>query len=126
MRSSWKIAASVVCATVIGGAVITWHLHKAKENERLVEDVRASRVGADHGDAIDELRLGSMYYSGQGLPQDYAEALRWYRKAADQEDAKAQYDIGSMYYDGRGVPQDSAEAVRWYRLAAELGLAKAQ
>ena len=25
-----------------------------------------------------------MYDNGQGVPQDYAQALTWYRKAADQ------------------------------------------
>ena len=31
--------------------------------------------------------LGTMYYNGQGVPQDYAQAAYWYRKAADQGDA---------------------------------------
>ncbi len=67
-----------------------------------------------------------MYLIGRGVPQDYAEALKWYRKAAEQGDAKAQYDLGSMYGTGRGVTQDYAEAARWYRKAAEQGNAKAQ
>jgi hypothetical protein len=60
------------------------------------------------------------------VPQDYAEALRWYRKAADQGDAGAQQAIGSAYYYGDGVAQDRSEAARWYRLAADKGFAKAQ
>ncbi len=27
--------------------------------------------------------LGSMYYQGQGVEQNYKEAIKWYRKAAD-------------------------------------------
>jgi TPR repeat protein len=38
-----------------------------------------------------------MYEKGQGLAQDYAEALKWYRKAADQGNADAQYGLGGMY-----------------------------
>ena len=34
--------------------------------------------------------LGSMYANGQGVPQDYEQAVAWYRKAADQGDADAQ------------------------------------
>ena len=67
-----------------------------------------------------------MYYKGQGVPQDDAEAVKWYRLAADQGDAKAQYNLGNMYRKGQGVPQDYAEAVKWYRLAAEQGAAYAQ
>jgi TPR repeat protein len=55
-----------------------------------------------------------MFSQGRGVPQDYAEAVRWYRKAADQGYAKAQYNLGNMYWYGRGVPQDSAQAERWY------------
>ena len=28
--------------------------------------------------------LGDCYYKGQGVPQDYAQAVSWYRKAAEQ------------------------------------------
>ena len=60
------------------------------------------------------------------MPQDYAEAVKWYRKAADQGDAAAQFNLGVMYATGQGVPQDYAEAVKWYRKAAEQGHAGAQ
>jgi TPR repeat protein len=59
-----------------------------------------------------------MYFYGHSVPQDYAEAARWYRKAADQGYPKAQYDLGTMYYSGLGVPQDRTEANRWFHKAA--------
>ena len=62
-----------------------------------------------------------MYDNGQGVPQDYAEAVKWYRLAAEQGDVAAQYNLGIMYDNGDGVPQDYKEAVKWYRLAAEQG-----
>ena len=62
----------------------------------------------------------------EGVPQDDAEAVRWYRLAADQGRASAQNNLGGMYSNGRGVPQDAAEAARWYRLAADQGDAAAQ
>jgi TPR repeat protein len=64
--------------------------------------------------------------NGQGVPQDYAEAVKWYRKAADQGLAEAQYNLGSCYAKGQGVPKDLAEMVKWYRKAADQGLAQAQ
>ena len=60
------------------------------------------------------------------MPQDYAEAVKWYRKAADQGYPAAQYNLGVMYDQGQGVPQDYAEAARWYRKAADQGDANAQ
>lgn len=60
------------------------------------------------------------------MPQDAAEAVRWYRLAAEQGVVEAQYNLGLMYDNGTGVPQDSAEAARFYRLAAEQGDSNAQ
>jgi hypothetical protein len=66
-----------------------------------------------------------MYDQGQGVPQDYAEAEKWYRKATEQGYASAQSNLGVMYEQGQGVPQDYAEAAKWYRKAAEQGNASA-
>ena len=62
-----------------------------------------------------------MYDTGEGVPQNYTEAVRWYR-SAEQGDATAQFNLGLMYDTGEGIPQNDTEAVRWYRLAAEQGL----
>ena len=70
--------------------------------------------------------LGEMYKKGQGVKQDYKEAVEWYRKAAEQGDATAQCNLGYMCNKGEGVKQDYKEAVEWYRKAAEQGFAKAQ
>ena len=67
-----------------------------------------------------------MYFFGEGVPQDYQEAVKWYRLAAGQGDATAQYNLGLKYANGEGVPQDYQEAVKWYRLAAEQGDDSAQ
>jgi hypothetical protein len=67
-----------------------------------------------------------MHLGGPGVPQDYAEAVRWCRKAAEQGHPGAQFQLGVMYEMGLGVTQDWAEAVRWYRKAAEQGDAHAQ
>ena len=66
-----------------------------------------------------------MYDNGNGVPEDDAEAVRWYRLAAEQRLAAAQFNLGLMYEHGNGVREDDAEAVRWYRLAAEQGHAAA-
>ena len=50
-----------------------------------------------------------MYYNGEGIPENDAEAVKWYRKAADQGYAKAQYNLGVMYYSGDGVPENDVK-----------------
>ncbi len=67
-----------------------------------------------------------MYAKGQGVAQDYAEAVKWFRRAAEQGNVFAQSHFGWIYAEGEGVTQDYAEAVKWFRLAAEQGHAPAQ
>lgn len=89
------------------------------------EGVKWYRKAADQGFALAQEVLGSLYYSGDGVPQDYTEAAKWYGKAADQGRGLAQWELGALYYSGKGVPQDYAQTVKWYRKAADQGIAGA-
>lgn len=80
----------------------------------------------EQSDAETQYSLGLMYANGSGVPQNDAEAVKWYRLAAEQGLAEAQSNLGLMYSEGRGVPQDDAQAVNWWRKAAAQGLAVAQ
>jgi hypothetical protein len=93
---------------------------------RLTEEAKARRILAEHGDAKAQYQLAGMYYRGKGVPQDYAEALRWYQKAADQGNAEGEYGLAFMYREGNGVPRDYTFALGRCRQAAEQGYAKAQ
>ena len=64
------------------------------------------------------LERGTRYGNGRGVPQDDAEAARWYRLAADQGDADAQFLLGVRYANGEGVPQDYVESHMWFNLSA--------
>lgn len=41
--------------------------------------LRLSRPLAEQGDATAQYNLGHMYHLGEGVPQDYTEAAKWYR-----------------------------------------------
>ena len=85
------------------------------------------RRQAEQGDTSAQFNLGFRYNIGQGVPQDDAEAARWYRLAAEQGDYQAQIRLVDMYSLGfGGAPQNDAEAARWYHLAAEQGNPGAQ
>lgn len=86
-----------------------------------VSDFRENLQAAEQGNAAAEFNLGVMYENGQGVRQDYVQAVQWYRKASEQGDAQAQYNLGLMYYDGRGVRQDLALAQEWLGKACQNG-----
>ena len=76
------------------------------------------RERAERGDAVAQRFLGLKYYTGRGVKQDYAEAMRWYRKAADQGDADAQFNLSFEHYVGRKVAKDNVAALMWVILAS--------
>ena len=49
-----------------------------------------------------------MYENGRGVPQDDAEALKWYRKAAEQGNANAQKHLAQI--KANGIKVDKAES----------------
>ena len=53
-----------------------------------------------------------MCREGEGVPQDYVEAVRLYHLAAEQGLASAQCSLGFMHDKGQGVAQDHVEAVK--------------
>ena len=81
---------------------------------------------ADPPDALAQFRIGYAYERGDGMPKDYAEAMRLYRLSAAQGNSVAQFRIGYLYERGLGVVRDYAEAMRDYRVSAAQGNAVAQ
>ncbi len=81
---------------------------------------------AELGIADAQYNLGVMYARGEGVPQHYKMAVKWYTKAAKQGYTKAHLNLGIMYARGEGVPQDYKMAVKWLNKAAEQGDAKGQ
>ena len=80
---------------------------------------RETLLLAKQGVAEAQFNLGTMYDSGQGVRQNYAEAVRWHRKAAEQGNAKAQYNLGLMYANGHGVHQDFHLSKEWFGKACD-------
>ena len=100
----------------------------------LVDGANASRESnyrttlrqAKQGNVGSQLSLAFMYDNGIGVPEDNAEAAKWYRPPAERGDSTAQNNLGWLYERGEGVPENHHEAVKWYRRAAEWGNAYAQ
>ncbi len=81
-------------------------------------EVEQLRILAEQGDANAQWSLGTHYYSGQLVGQDYHKAHRWFRLAAEQGHGLAQRSLGTIYEHGLGVPQDYVAAYFWYSLGA--------
>lgn len=73
---------------------------------------------ADEGQAKAQYNVGLMYNLGQGVPQNYPEALKWFNRSAEKGDAQAMYGLATMFGRGEGVPQNYVQAHMWYNLAA--------
>ena len=80
---------------------------------------------ADKGLAAAQFNLGLMYANGEGVPENDAEAVKWYRKAADQGIAAAQYNLALKYANGEGVPENNIRAYVWWSMAKTQGNTKA-
>ena len=87
----------------------------------LGQDLTETRRLAEQGDADAQFNLGVMYANGEGVPQDEAEAVRWYRLAQPNRGTPVRSTTsGSVTPTARASRKDEAEAVRWYRLAQPI------
>lgn len=75
--------------------------------------------------SIAQMFIGDLFYYGNGVKQDYMEALDWYLKASDDE-PKALYRIGELYLNGKGVNKDYTIAYELMKKAATFGVLEAQ
>jgi len=124
-----RVLTGLIVTVAMAGAAVAGPFEDAEAAYRRGDYTTAFNLWrplAEQGDAYAQDVLGIMYVGGLGVPEDDAEAVKWYRRAADQGLAIAESALGIMYEQGHGVPRDYAEAVRCYRLAVEQGLAMAQ
>src|SRR5262245_38658192 len=80
---------------------------------------------ADKGSAVAQFNIGTMYANGQGVQQNYTEAVKWYGLAANQGSADAQYNLALLYANGQGVRQNYVLAYKWFSLSAAQGSTEA-
>jgi len=83
--------------------------------------VEGVRKLAEQGDPTAQASMGFRYAEGEDVPQDYAEAVRWFSMAAEQGHVKSQAILGAYYWAGRGVPQNLVKAYFWSVLAQAGG-----
>lgn len=101
------------------------HTH-VKFTSKTAQSLAKQFVAASQGDRLAKFRIGSLYYFGDGIDQDFKQASMWYKLAANSGVAEAQFNLGVMYEAGKGLPRDKYKAFNWYEKSAKQGFAKAQ
>ena len=87
-----------------------------------VATAKELRKLAEEGDVIAQNRLGLLYEVGEGVPQNYGQAKRWFEEAAKQGYAEAQINLGTLYLKGAAPPRSPQMALFWFSRAAEQGI----
>jgi uncharacterized protein len=73
---------------------------------------------AEDGNPYALNNLGSLYYHGQGVTQDYAKAVELYTQASERGAIPVVYNnLGHCYQKGQGVQRDYVQALVWFTLA---------
>ena len=76
---------------------------------------------ADAGVSGAQNYLGVLYFQGNQLPQDYAQAVTRFRAAADQGDTDGRRNLAYMEHKGLGTPPDPTGARQLYTTGAQQG-----
>ena len=76
---------------------------------------------AKAGDARSQAGIGYMYYTGRGVPRDFARAAQQFERAADQGEPTAQLFLAIMHFRADGVPKSLPLALMWLELAMAGG-----
>lgn len=76
------------------------------------------RALAEDGNNEAKRRVGEFYLRGDGVAQDYEQAVDWLCQAAKAADPKAQAALGRCYAAGLGIPKDEKQAFFWFLQAA--------
>ncbi|HEX8812793.1 MAG TPA: GAF domain-containing protein [Terracidiphilus sp.] len=85
------------------------------------DSLEGIRKLAEQGDPTAQFSMGARFATGEEVPQDYAEAARWFSLAAEQGHLVSQSTLGAYYWAGRGVPLDLGKAYFWSVLAQAGG-----
>lgn len=89
-------------------------------------EIATLKIRAEEGIAGAQADLAEMYYFGNGIPKDFAEAAKWYRKGAEQGDGWAAYRLGDCYAYSQGVERDYVQSIKWLNVAISKGVIEAK
>jgi|GEM_PF-2294832 len=92
-------------------------LKSATSAVQRAEAIQWLQRAADQKLAAAEAALGTAYFEGKHIPEDYVAGWRWMRAAAEQGLPYAQNYLGVACSNGWGTNPDARQAVRWFQAA---------
>jgi len=106
-------------ATLLAGALalLVAAVGSATANPHDHEATRPYYAAAAQGNADAQVKLGTLYLNGTGVPQSDALALQWFLRAANKGHAEAQLALSGMFANGQGVARHDVLAYKWAALA---------
>ncbi|KAI9364680.1 hypothetical protein BD770DRAFT_469112 [Pilaira anomala] len=74
-----------------------------------------AKKAAKNGSSLASMFVARAYETGDGVHQDYKEAIKWYKITHERKgDIEAAYRIGVLYHNGRGVVSDCQIALKYF------------
>ncbi|XP_063690739.1 protein sel-1 homolog 1-like isoform X2 [Bolinopsis microptera] len=72
-------------------------------------------------DPMGQWGMGTLYYNGWGVDQDYSQALSYFTLASQQGHTEAELQLGLMHLSGIGVKKDHGIALKHFNVASKSG-----
>jgi len=99
---------------------------KQKEDQRVAQPVPETlsdmKKWAEQGNVDYQIKVGWIYYDGEGVRQDLVFARRMFQKAADKGDARGQAALAFFYENGLGgLRQNRATAKELFGKTCDKG-----
>ncbi|UJJ30917.1 tetratricopeptide repeat protein [Halopseudomonas maritima] len=91
------------------------------DDDSLALAIEVCEEAANNGDLRAQFELGQLYYRGERVERNYANALNWLEKASIQGQPQAQYRLGMMHFQGEGVTRNLPQAYIILKMSAVNG-----
>ena len=103
-------------------SVLDWAIrhHDSTDRETLEKVIECYELCIKQNMPTAALNLGTFYYTGRVVEQDYKRAFELYKIAADAGELRAICNCGYCFYYGRHQAVDHAEAFKYFSLGALL------
>ena len=87
----------------------------AKSQLSIDTDITILEAQSDEGNSDAKFYLGTLYYIGRGMNQDFNKAIELFEEASDGGNVSATFNLGIIYAKGRGVDIDEKKAFDYYK-----------
>lgn len=119
MRPAWQCLSLLRRGFLVHCGLLSLFLSSAAAAADVPSEAAAERLLALRKEA-------QAHEHGEGVPRDYARAVKLYCDGARLGDSEAQFSLGWMYANGRGVDRNDALAAYFFSLAARQGHLQSQ